>query len=139
MLRTIGQGLVLNAIVEAGFINTYDHFDLARFKLADHFGEIGLDVTVEWTPNPPDEVVARNVREAGPAYLNLRSLPERLAQLASTLAEQGCIVHLPDPAVYSDEVFPGGACLHIERTDIFNSREGLAVKVKVRATYRHIA
>jgi hypothetical protein len=137
MMRTIGQGLVLNAIVEAGFANTYDHFDLARFKLADGAGEISLDVTTELVRNPQPQNLAKAVRESN-GYLNLRSLPLDLAQLASTLAEQGCMVLLPDPRQYPDEVFPGGACVHIERTDVFSSQgsDVLAIKVKVRAVYR---
>jgi len=54
MLRTINQGLVLNAIMESGFGCTYDHFDIARFVKNDSQGNTArLEVTSQHLQEAP--------------------------------------------------------------------------------------
>ncbi|MFA7341525.1 MAG: hypothetical protein WC028_32375, partial [Candidatus Obscuribacterales bacterium] len=104
MLRTINQGLVLNAIMEAGFGCTYDHFDIARFVKNDGQGNTArLEVTSQHLQEaPPASELADFLKKrdrfdivAGLGH-DLSRLPRMLAEVALRLVSGGCILRLPD-------------------------------------------
>lgn len=146
MLRTINQGLVLNAIIESGFGCTYDHFDLARFVKNDGRGNTArLEVTSQMLQEaPPAHELADFLKKrdgfnivAGIGY-ELTRLPQMLSEVALRLATEGCILSLPDEQQFPDGKFPGGACALITRTVVVpstNPRRSMIIKVIVRASY----
>lgn len=146
MLRTINQGLVLNAIIESGFGCTYDHFDLARFVKNDGRGNTArLEVTSQMLQEaPPAHELADFLKKrdgfnivAGIGY-ELARLPQMLSEVALRLATEGCILSLPDEQQFPDGKFPGGACALITRTVVVpstNPRRSMIIKVIVRASY----
>lgn len=144
MLQAINQGLVLNAIVEAGFNSTYDHFDIVRFAQADDAGNIlRLDVTCELPFKEPEaSSMAAYVREKGLTHVDhcdLAALPPQLAQLARSLLAVGCVMRLPGEE-FADGKFPGGAVALFERTDELPRRHHSPShlrfhRAKVRAYY----
>lgn len=154
MLRTINQGLVLNAIMESGFGCTYDHFDMARFVKNDSQGNTArLEVTSQLLQEaPPAYELADYLKKrdsfdivagisfdivAGISY-DLSRLPQMLSEVALRLAAEGCILSLPDEQRFPDGKFPGGACALITRTVVVpstNPRRSLIIQVTVRASY----
>ncbi len=146
MLRTINQGLVLNAIIESGFGCTYDHFDIARFVKNDSQGNTArLEVTSQLLQEaPPAYELADYLKKrdsfdivAGISY-DLSRLPQMLSEVVLRLASEGCILSLPDEQQFPDGKFPGGACALITRTVVVpstNPRRSMVIKVIVRASY----
>jgi hypothetical protein len=146
MLRTINQGLVLNAIMESGFGCTYDHFDIARFVKNDGQGNTArLEVTsMHLQEAPPASELADFLKKrdrfdifASIGY-DLSRLPQMLAEVALRLASEGCILSLPDEQMFPHGKFPGGACALITRTVVvpsINPRRSLIIQVTVRAHY----
>lgn len=126
MLQAINKGLVLNAIVEAGFKSTYNHFDIVRFcESGNTNGPLGLDVTCGLPFNQPAEAaLAQAVRARGitPQVENdLQELRRRLptlARLAERLVMLGCVLKLPDLRQFPEGKFACGAVALMERTDI---------------------
>ncbi len=145
MLRTINQGLVLNAIIEAGFGCTYDHFDMARFVKNDSQGTARLEVTSQHLQEePPHYEMADYLRKRDHFNLvasighDLARLPKTLSEIALRLASEGCLLSLPDEEEFPDGKFPGGACAVLTRTVVVpsaNPRRSLIIKVIVRASY----
>ena len=146
MLRTINQGLVLNAILEAGFGCTYDHFDIARFVKTDGQGNTArLEVTSQHLQEaPPYYELADYLKKRDSFNLvaaigyDLGRLPKVLSEVALRLAGEGCDLSLPDENQYPDGKFPGGACAVLTRTVVVpstNPRRSLIIKVIVRASY----
>lgn len=145
MLRTINQGLVLNAIIESGFGCTYDHFDMARFVKNDSQGTARLEVTSQHLQEePPHYEMADYLRNRDHFNLvaaighDLARLPKTLSEIALRLASEGCLLSLPDEQEFPDGKFPGGACAVLTRTVVVpsaNPRRSLIIKVTVRALY----
>lgn len=130
MIQNIGPGLVLNAIVQAGFRNVQADFDLARFVLVDSDGGINrLTVTTERVFNalPPKPVSEDKLLAY---YAMLQSLPTVLAAIGKRLIEEtGCVIELHERGSRLDD-----ALATITRTDylqVMNRLEVMRVKVLV--------
>jgi hypothetical protein len=146
MLRTINQGLVLNAILESGFGCTYDHFDIARFVKNDGQGNTArLEVTsMHLQEAPPASELADFLKKrdrfdivASIGY-DLSRLPQMLSETVLRLVSEGCILRLPDEQMFPHGKFPGGACALLTRTVVVpsaNPRRSLIIQVTVRAYY----
>lgn len=123
MIQTIGPGLVLNAIVQAGFRNVQADFDFARFVLVDTDGGINrLSVSTErvWNAPPPKPVEQDKLLAY---YAMLESMPTVLAGVGKRLIEEAnCVVTLHEPGSRLD-----GAIATLSRTDYLQVMNRLEV------------
>jgi|AGTN01.2.fsa_nt_gi hypothetical protein len=128
MIRYIGPGLVLNAIVQEGFRNVYDHFDLAHFTKVDATTGrvIRLIVTFEHVQNPhPPELAPVNNDSVLPLLEG--ALPPLLVQVARALMQVNCMITLLDSGSRSDRnlvLFE-----RLDTTPLVNGLLGTRVKV----------
>lgn len=127
MIRYIGPGLVVNAIVQAGFWNTHNHFDTAHFTKMDESGKIvRLAATFENVDNahPSELGPVDNSAVVGSLAVEL---PPLMVQVAEALMQVNCKVHLLDARSRSDR-----AMVLFERLDLtpcLNRLMGTRVKV----------
>lgn len=128
MIRYIGPGLVVHAIMQAGFRNGYNDFDVAHFsKLDPTTGRvIRLVATYENVDNAhPSEL--GSVDNSAVLRLLESALPPLLVQAAQALMQVNCKVRLLDAASRRD-----GSLVLFERLDMtqcMNRLMGTRVKV----------
>ncbi|MBS1997893.1 MAG: hypothetical protein JSS86_16335 [Cyanobacteria bacterium SZAS LIN-2] len=87
MLTTMGQGVVLNTLLQMGFTPSYSHFDICRlFKRADNGDLINAELTME-----VDFGNHRGADFAGREIVQPANFPRELATIANTLSrDAGC-------------------------------------------------
>lgn len=135
MIRYIGPGLVVNAIMQAGFSNGYNDFDIAHFsKLEPASGKlIRLVATYENVGNAhPGELGPVDNTAVLPRLED--ALPPLLVQVARELMQVNCKITLLDAGSRSD-----GSLVLFERLDMtqcMNRLMGTRVKVYGRSEPR---
>lgn len=132
MLRSIGPGVVLDAVVQAGYVNVYNDFDSAEFQKLDDDHVVRLTVTYELRYNAtPQEVALSQARRNGEQLADVPdNLPGIVAELAQALVKRGCAVHTFSPGSQRDD-----AVASFERLDVTQCLNRLVITmVKVRVT-----
>jgi len=86
MLTTMGQGVVLNALLQQGFTASYNHFDICRlFKRTDSGEIINAEVTMEVDFGNYRGEAFTSKQEVEP-----ENFPRVLSHLAAVLENSGC-------------------------------------------------
>jgi len=86
MLTTMGQGVVLNALLQQGFTASYNHFDICRLFKRSESGEIiNAEVTME-----VDFGNYRGDSFASSPVVEPDNFPRALSHLAAVLENSGC-------------------------------------------------